>query len=162
MSHADGLVGVAVSLCNVGIDLELRDRRLRKNGSELKLAKRYFSDAEVAAIEQEEDEEARRVLFIRLWTLKEAYVKATGRGIGAPPGLSSFTFSINDEIIKFCPGDNEPGRHASWKFGFLEPIDGSLVAVCIEENLDEAGVDETNPIASQHFVAASDFLLSGI
>ena len=33
-------------------------------------------------------------LFIRLWCLKEAYVKATGRGILAPPGLRAFTFEL--------------------------------------------------------------------
>ena len=33
-------------------------------------------------------------LFIRLWTLKEAYVKAKGLGIAASPGLRSFTFEL--------------------------------------------------------------------
>ena len=37
---------------------------------------------------------ARARLFIRLWTLKEAYVKADGRGISAPPGLRAFTFHL--------------------------------------------------------------------
>ena len=36
----------------------------------------------------------RQRLFIRLWCLKEAYVKATGRGIMAPPGLKAFTFEL--------------------------------------------------------------------
>ena len=32
--------------------------------------------------------------FVRLWTLKEAYVKAVGRGITAAPGLRGFTVSL--------------------------------------------------------------------
>ena len=41
-----------------------------------------------------EDAATRARLFIRLWTLKEAYVKANGRGISAPPGLRAFTFQL--------------------------------------------------------------------
>lgn len=37
---------------------------------------------------------ARDSCFIQLWTLKEAYVKALGRGISAPPGLRSFAFRL--------------------------------------------------------------------
>lgn len=33
-------------------------------------------------------------MFIRLWTLKEAYVKAKGLGIAASPGLRSFSFEL--------------------------------------------------------------------
>lgn len=47
-----------------------------------------------------EDAGERARLFMRLWTLKEAYVKATGRGISAPPGLKASTF----ELLLRSPG----------------------------------------------------------
>lgn len=40
------------------------------------------------------NDEARTAYFLQLWTLKEAYVKALGRGISAPPGLRSFSFRV--------------------------------------------------------------------
>jgi hypothetical protein len=43
------------------------------------------------------DREVRAQHFLQLWTLKESYVKAVGRGISAPPGLSSFSFRIGGE-----------------------------------------------------------------
>ena len=46
-------------------------------------------------------------LFIRLWCLKEAYVKATGRGIMAPPGLKAFTFELLLNI-KVRPSQRRP------------------------------------------------------
>lgn len=33
--------------------------------------------------------------FMELWTLKEAYVKALGRGISAPPGLKGFSVHVD-------------------------------------------------------------------
>jgi len=44
-------------------------------------------------------------LFIRLWCLKEAYIKATGRGILAPPGLRAFTFELllNIKVNPYTP-----------------------------------------------------------
>ena len=41
-----------------------------------------------------EEGAARAQHFVRLWTLKEAYVKAVGRGIGARPGLSAFSVML--------------------------------------------------------------------
>lgn len=51
-------------------------------------------------------------LFIRLWCLKEAYVKATGRGIMAHPGLKAFTFelllNIKTRPSRYRPPISEP------------------------------------------------------
>jgi hypothetical protein len=57
----------------------------RAGESEIKLC----SGAECA------EGEERAQHFVRLWTLKEAYVKAVGRGIGARPGLSAFSVSLH-------------------------------------------------------------------
>ena len=67
----------------VGVDCE--DERRRTSGSADRLAKRWLSADEHAFLESVEDDETRASRFMRLWTLKEAYVKALGTGIAAHP-----------------------------------------------------------------------------
>jgi 4'-phosphopantetheinyl transferase len=61
----------------VGIDLEA----LRPRPDPLPVARRFFAAHEADAVEACEGE-ARSRAFLRLWTRKEALLKATGRGIG--------------------------------------------------------------------------------
>jgi 4'-phosphopantetheinyl transferase len=80
MSHSHELALCAVSTRReVGIDLEY----LRPMPEAVQLAKRFFSRAEHALIQAVPVEEQVPVFF-RLWTAKEAYLKATGKGLGHP------------------------------------------------------------------------------
>jgi 4'-phosphopantetheinyl transferase len=80
MSHSHELALCAVSARReVGIDLEY----VRPLPEAVQLAKRFFSRAEHALIQSVPVEEQTHVFF-RLWTAKEAYLKATGQGIGHP------------------------------------------------------------------------------
>lgn len=52
-----------------------------------------------------QDPVLRALYFLRVWTLKEAYVKAAGRGIAQPPGFRGFS-------VRICPlGKPEAGLH---------------------------------------------------
>ncbi|MFM7316384.1 MAG: 4'-phosphopantetheinyl transferase family protein [bacterium] len=86
VSHTDGLVVVAISTCGiVGVDVENPSRATDYLG----LAHRFFSAIESEQIRN--GESARQVSeFFRIWTLKEAYVKAIGKGLAH--GLDSFWF----------------------------------------------------------------------
>lgn len=44
-----------------------------------------------------ECKEGRAKRFVQLWTLKEAYVKAVGQGISAPPGLKGFSVLLRPD-----------------------------------------------------------------
>ncbi len=111
LSHTAGVVACAVaSGQEIGVDIEDTNRRLKY----LPLARRFFAAAEASAVENELPEQ-RRVTFFRLWTLKEAYIKARGVGLSIP--LDSFAFTLcGDRPPAVCfTGDcrDEPG---SWQF----------------------------------------------
>src|SRR5690349_629399 len=76
VAHTAGLVVVAVGrVARLGVDIEALDKRVS-----LPVARRYFSAREVSALDALAPE-ARPRRFLRLWTLKEAYLKAVGEGL---------------------------------------------------------------------------------
>ncbi|EFN55799.1 hypothetical protein CHLNCDRAFT_145278 [Chlorella variabilis] len=94
LTHTATLIGLAVTVDGlVGLDVEGSARRTRRDP--LRLARRRFSETEIADLLACPDDDSRAARFLQLWTLKEAYVKALGRGISAPPGLRSFSFRLS-------------------------------------------------------------------
>jgi 4'-phosphopantetheinyl transferase len=119
LSHANGMVGVAVLAqpdVPVGFDLERFDRRI-----ELEIADRYFRPEEVSWLMGLPPSERPRG-FLRLWTLKEALIKATGEGLSRE--LDSFWFDVFPPRLHFVLGD-EPEEH--WRFE-QRIIDDAFVA----------------------------------
>lgn len=77
-SHTDDLALVALTrAAPVGVDVE----RVGRPVEALDLARRYFAAGEAEAIAALR-EPARTRAFLRLWTRKEALLKAAGRGLG--------------------------------------------------------------------------------
>lgn len=119
LSHANGMVGVAVLAqpdVLVGFDLERFDRRI-----ELEIADRYFRPEEVSWLMGLAPSERPRG-FLRLWTLKEALIKATGEGLSRE--LDSFWFDVFPPRLHFVSGD-EP--EVPWRFE-QRIIDDAFVA----------------------------------
>lgn len=85
LSHANGIAACIVSDCECGIDCE-QVRQYRPN-----VLRRAFSEGERQLLEST-PEELRDLMFFRLWTLKEAYVKALGIGISYPLDTAEFSF----------------------------------------------------------------------
>lgn len=79
LSHSGDLVILATAGSDVGVDIE----NLRPIRNAKKLAHRFFSPAERKSVFEHEGE-ARDRAFLRIWTQKEAYLKATGLGVGMP------------------------------------------------------------------------------
>lgn len=108
LSHTFGLVAGAVCVeDDVGIDVEAFDRRT----SDLRVADRFFCSTEAEIVRSNPDD-VRRESFLRMWTLKESYIKATGEGFRR--SLQSFCFSLDPVTITFTgePADDP----ADWQF----------------------------------------------
>lgn len=75
LSHAGDDFLIAVSVQPVGIDLEKKDRKIPELDD---ILKRYYSREEQQAVKNSAYPEE---MFLRIWTVKEAIVKAIGTGI---------------------------------------------------------------------------------
>jgi 4'-phosphopantetheinyl transferase len=120
LSHAKGMVGVAVLTqpdVPVGFDLEFLDRRI-----DLDIADRYFRPEEVNWLMSLAPDERPRG-FLRLWTLKEALIKATGEGLSRE--LDSFWFEVFPPRLHFVPTD---GTDGDWCFEQRVVDDAFVVA----------------------------------
>ncbi|MBR1001967.1 MULTISPECIES: 4'-phosphopantetheinyl transferase superfamily protein [Bradyrhizobium] len=77
LSHTDDLALVALADREIGIDIEA----LRPFEDAMDLAGRFFCEQEAAEVRRAAPAE-RAEIFLRLWTRKEAVLKALGLGIG--------------------------------------------------------------------------------
>lgn len=111
LTHCRGLAAVAVAAADiaVGVDAEPLTRRVEP----LRLAQRFFTVQEADALAAMDDDEARRSAFLRLWTLKEATVKALGTGIAG--SLQGFAFDSCDPP-RFTAFDPALGAAEEWFF----------------------------------------------
>jgi 4'-phosphopantetheinyl transferase len=122
LSHTEGLVAMAVCRhSHVGVDVEKRGR------VRLAVADRYFSTREAEQLRALPLEEQPR-RFLRLWTLKEAYLKAIGTGIVGGLGRFSMLFSSAGEF-RFEREDG--GDAAGWQFRQFEIGNDHVLAFAV-------------------------------
>ncbi len=91
ISHAGCWVVCAVGDVEVGIDIEKIEEM------DLSIAKDFFSSQENKDLDKKNKED-KLEYFYDLWTLKESYLKAWGRGLSIP--LNSFTLRKEENHIK--------------------------------------------------------------
>jgi 4'-phosphopantetheinyl transferase len=117
ISHAGAMVAVAVSRGRrVGVDIEM----IRDDIPASDLSLRFFSGAEAAAVRNSQGR-AKTELFFRIWTRKEAFLKATGEGIGGLPGCPAL------------PGAGDISLDGTaWQVRDLEIAPGYIAALATE------------------------------
>lgn len=127
VARSDGcyLIGIS-SGATIGVDLEIAARR---SGKPLALARRFFSDAETAALSLMDEDELHRA-FMHTWACKEAMVKATGMGIANQ--LCRFTVDVNPDTppsVLDMPDDD----HTAWRLAMAEPTHGAIAVIAVRQ-----------------------------
>jgi 4'-phosphopantetheinyl transferase len=126
LSHTHGLVACAVTQeHDIGVDVEYIERRVELLG----VARHVFSEQEVLGLTALTDA-AQRDRFFDLWTLKEAYVKAIGKGLGAPLQAITFLPSEPDSVPVLFAAEARD-RSTDWCFRRHTPGPAHRLAVAL-------------------------------
>ncbi len=127
VSHADGMALYAVTLGReVGVDLE----RVRSDVATEEIAERFFSARE-AAVLRALDPASRVQAFFRIWTRKEAYLKATGRGLLSPLRELDVSF-LPDEPAALLATPLGPREACRWRLEELFADARYVAAIAVE------------------------------
>jgi 4'-phosphopantetheinyl transferase len=121
------LIGVSAS-SHIGVDLEHADRQAR---NAMGVAKRYFSPAEASALASLSPDRLDQA-FLRVWACKEAVVKASGMGIANQFGRFTVDAETGKPAAVLDFDGQGPGK---WSLALVEPLDGFLGAMAIEDPL---------------------------
>lgn len=130
LSRTRSLVACALIRKNIlGLDVESLDRCR----AGLEIAQSCFAPSEIAQVQQWGQN-----TFLRLWTLKEAFLKATGQGLSRP--LDSFCFSLDPIRVDDGKGGTD------WRFAQFSPLAGHQLAVALQDAGPGEALIETQEI----------------
>jgi 4'-phosphopantetheinyl transferase len=134
-SHSAELALFAVtSHCPLGVDIEC----MRPIPEFENIAARFFSPPEVQMM-RELSPDQRMTAFYSCWTAKEAYLKATGEGIGA--GLDKVEVTLDQDLQAVAlrvPADSEASD--KWSVRAFSPALGYLGAVAVNAEISKVSL----------------------
>ncbi|XP_017254516.1 uncharacterized protein LOC108224409 isoform X2 [Daucus carota subsp. sativus] len=138
---------------------------------------------EVQLLSSISDPEIQRQEFIKLWTLKEAYVKALGRGFSGSPfktftirsvaaskegiHLSESSSSENSDIVVESLEDSA-NHTGDWRFALLELAGSHYAAICSKKYCADKykshpmkmSVWRTIPLVEDEYVSGTDSVIA--
>lgn len=138
VAHTDGLVMCGIGDRNhelIGVDVERLDRQ-----TDPEIADRYFSKPELQFLNTHRCPTAKRNAFLRIWTLKESFIKALGTGLQTP--LADFAF---EEIESDTPSirmlNPKLESNTTWSFYSFQPRTGFIGAVAVATKIPHVRID---------------------
>jgi len=142
LSHTRGAVACAVARATwLGVDVE----RVHPSIDIAEVSRLAFSSDEVAALE-DLDAGDRLGRFVELWTLKEAYAKATGLGLSADLPAVTFTLDPRGALELSERTRADTSSPTSWQLALFAPAPELRLAVCVRV----AGVEPWRIVARDH------------
>ena len=123
LSHSGERVMCVISPFEVGCDVEII------KGDRGRLAERFFKPEESAWIKHFETLEAQSEAFYRLWTLKECYMKVTGRGLSLMPDMFALHMDEREDVSLY-----HDGKRPEYSFREINLHDGYRYAYCIKND----------------------------
>lgn len=137
LAHTDGLVmcGIGSNAHRlVGVDVERLGRRTDPG-----LAERYFSQPEIDYLTALDDDVAQRNAFLKIWTLKESFIKAIGTGLQTP--LADFAFvDIDSDTPTVEMLNPSLQSDMSWTFFSIQPRPGYVGAIAVATDDHELAI----------------------
>lgn len=141
IAHTRGLVlcGLGSPHQWLGVDVEWMDRR-----TDPELARRYFAPEEIRQLDATRNEDDHRRLFLRLWTLKEAFIKAIGTGMYTPLDQFAFEDAAGDQP-RLVVRDARLMRQRLWHFENFEPQPGFVAAIAVSVDAHRDSLSHARP-----------------
>jgi 4'-phosphopantetheinyl transferase len=126
LAHAQQLLLIAVTQqVRIGVDVEQI-----ADADYAGIAQHFFAPSEQHALAAL-PEAQRRAAFYRIWTCKEAFVKAHGAGLAL--GLDRFAVSIDPaQTTALLHITTDPQAAQRWRIVSFRPAEGFVAAVCVE------------------------------
>jgi len=113
---------MASSTSPLGVDIEVI------KPIDMKIAERFFSRREYQNLIQQHESD-QLDYFFKLWSLKESYIKAEGKGLSIP--LDTFSFTINKEEIHITIHKEDNNSNYFFKMYDIDP--SCKMALCTSE-----------------------------
>ncbi|MDF3054718.1 MAG: phosphopantetheine-protein transferase [Gammaproteobacteria bacterium] len=136
VSHSHDMAVYAISLEeNIGVDIEFKEKSLNFD----QIALRFFSAQESQYIQSLINMSEKASAFFKIWTGKEAFIKAIGQGLSFP--LKEFQISLKGEtaFLESIYGDID--RAKTW----------SLFQLNVPDNYQACGIVESNTVTLAHW-----------
>lgn len=128
LSHSGDYAICSIGDVPVGNDIE------HVRGGRLKVADRFFAPEELTFLYAVQDEEEITQRLFRIWTMKESFLKVTGKGISLP--LRDFAVMVDEEADRIRVKHTFNAMYYHMKE--YKEIPGYRVAVCAQESRDVA------------------------
>ncbi|MFI5306274.1 MAG: 4'-phosphopantetheinyl transferase family protein [Polyangiales bacterium] len=142
LSHTRGLVACGLALeLDIGVDVEHEDRRVEIDS----LSKRVFSTTERQGLDALQGDAQRR-RFFEVWTLKEAYLKATG--VGLTRSLQAISITLAEgrpPSIAFASPNGDSGTRWLMRVQTVRPRFVLAVAAATSGTNTRCSVAERSP-----------------